>query len=86
MITKPPFVKTENFLDPLLTSDGQPYGQFRFNEIISEKYIISKHTHTSFSDVDSIPPAERTQLLSLIIADIEAENERAAKIAAQRGK
>lgn len=78
-------MKPENFLDPLLTSDGKPYGPERFKQLVKEKYIISKNTNTSFVDVGKIIPAERDLIISFIIEDLEM-NKRAIENAQQRKK
>lgn len=41
--------------------------------IISEKYQISKRLHTSFVELDEITPFERKALLKLIIDDLEEQ-------------
>jgi hypothetical protein len=62
-------------LDPALTSDGRPYGQVRFEQIVEECYMISKKIHTSYNDLTKITPLERTYLLQFIKRDLERENE-----------
>ena len=62
-------------MDPELTSDGRPYGPVRYEQIVEERYLISKHIHTSYLDVGSITPVERKYLLSFIIKDYEREAE-----------
>ena len=59
-----------NFFDPVLTSDGQRYGEFRYKEIVKERYLISKHTNTSYKDTEFITPVERSYLLQFIIEDL----------------
>ena len=63
-----------NFLDPLLTSDGKPYAPLRFQQIIEERYQISKHTHTSYTDLADISPTERKYLIEFIKRDLEHQN------------
>lgn len=41
--------------------------------IISEKYQISKRIHTSFLELDEITPFERKTLLKLIVDDLEEQ-------------
>ena len=41
--------------------------------IISEKYQISKRLHTSYLELDEITPFERKALLKLIIDDLEEQ-------------
>ena len=61
-----------NFLDPALTSDGQPYAPYRYNKIIEERYIISKHTHTSYTDVGYMTPSERFKVIEFINSEAES--------------
>ena len=53
-ITKIDFAQTVDFLDPILTSDGRPYGPHRFKEIAKERYLISRHCHTSYKELDNL--------------------------------
>ena len=62
-------------MDPQLTEDGKPYGPTRFKEIAKERYIISKHTHTSYNDTLHITPTERGYLLEFITEDLQKEKE-----------
>jgi len=62
-------------LDPLLTSDGKPYGPVRYEQIVEERYLISKHIHTSYFDLGKITPIERKYILEFIRRDLEHENE-----------
>jgi len=62
-------------LDPLLTSDGKPYGPVRYEQIVEERYLISKHIHTSYFDLGKITPIERKYILKFIRRDLEHENE-----------
>ncbi|MBQ6631022.1 MAG: hypothetical protein IJH55_02670 [Romboutsia sp.] len=43
------------------------------NNIIQEKYQISKRIHTSFTELDDITPIERKALLKLILKDLEEQ-------------
>lgn len=58
-----------------MTSDGRPYGPIRYQQIVEERYQISKYTHTSYKDLDDITPLERRYLLELIKTDLEREKE-----------
>ena len=64
-----------NFFDPLLTSDGKPYGKERFKNIVLERYLISKHTNTSYGDIGNISPIERAYLLDFIQDDLKQQAE-----------
>lgn len=43
------------------------------DSIIKEGYAITKHTHTSYKDIDEITPTERKALLKLIVDDMSRE-------------
>lgn len=60
-----------NFLDPVSDSEGNPYGPTRYRELIKERYLVSKHTHTSYNDVGEITPTERIYILQLIAEEIQ---------------
>lgn len=66
-----PFDILKNFLDPLLTKDGKPYGPIRYKEIVKELYAISKHCHTSYTDLLTISPTERDYFLELLVYEQE---------------
>ena len=67
-------------MDPQLTSSGKPYAPLRYKEIVNERYLITKYTHTSYLDIGSITPTERNYLLEMIKNDIDKENEIKQKI------
>jgi len=69
----PPFAQHQNFLDPLLTSDGAPYGPVRYKEIVKERYYVSKYCNTSYGDVGKITPTERQYLLEFITNELEQQ-------------
>ena len=58
-----------------MTSDGKPYAPIRYKNIVEERYLITKYTHTSYTDLAQITPTERNYLLELIKKDIERQNE-----------
>ena len=58
-----------------MASDGTPYGPIRLKEIVKERYIITKHTNTSYLDTGSITPYERGLLIDFIIEDLKQEKE-----------
>lgn len=43
------------------------------NNLIQEKYQISKRIHTSFTELDDITSVERKALLKLIVKDLEEQ-------------
>ena len=66
-----PFASTKHFLD--LVVDDPKFKSLAMQNIISEKYQISKRLHTSFVELDEITPFERKALLKLIIDDLEEQ-------------
>ena len=54
-----------------MTSDGKLYAPERFNQIVRERYEISKRINTSYADTGKISVKERM----LIKDDIEHDNE-----------
>ena len=73
-------------MDPLLTIDGRPYAPQRIAEIVEERYLISKHIHTSYNDIGDITPLEREYLLKYIKRDLDQQNEAYRKLADQSRK
>ena len=64
---KYPFASTKHFLD--LIVDDPTFKSVTMNNIIQEKYQISKRIHTSFTELDNITYIERKALLKLIVED-----------------
>lgn len=64
-----------NFSVPQLTSDGKNYAQTVFENIVKERYIISKQTNTSYSDTGNISASERKLLIKLIIDDLKKQRD-----------
>ena len=62
-------------MDPQLTPDGKPYAPVRYEQIVEERYLISKHIHTSYKDLGDVTPLERKYLLKFIERDLVRENE-----------
>lgn len=60
-------------MDPVLTSDGRPYGPIRFKEIVKERYLISKTINTSYNEIGEITPLERKYIAEFIIEEIKAQ-------------
>lgn len=58
-------------MDPQTTKDGKPYGPKRYEEIVKECYLISKHCSTSYSDLMDVTPTERGQMLKFIVDELE---------------
>lgn len=69
-------------MDPQLTKDGKPYGPYRYRQIVSECYYLSKNCHTSYTDIrDKTTPLERKIMLELLNKEAEklAEAQQEAK-------
>ena len=56
-----------------MTSNGEPYGPKRLQELIRQRYLISKFLHTSYNEVGEMSPTERESLILLIQKDVEAD-------------
>ena len=85
-----PFAQIANFLDPQLTEDGQPYGPFRYKQIVNERYLIAKHGNISYADTSNITPLERQYILEFITDELQRQHElyqkRMAEIETNRRK
>lgn len=55
------FLSIQNFFDPPLTSDGKPYGQVKFKQIVSEQVTIGYLSQggVSYRDTETMTPYER---------------------------
>lgn len=62
-------------MDPQLTENGKPYGPYRYKEIARERYLISKHTNTSYEDTSSITPLERGYILEFLVEDMQRQKD-----------
>lgn len=71
----PRFASHQNFLDPQLTSDGKPFGPYRYKQIVKECYLISKNSNTSYTDVMKITPQERNYILEFIEGEARRNQE-----------
>ena len=73
-----------------MTEDGKPFGPTRYKEIAKERYLISKHTNTSYDDTSNITPLERTYLLEFLVEDMQRQKDlydkSKAEIDARRGE
>ena len=56
-----------------MTEDGKPFGPTRYKEIARERYLISKHTNTSYDDTANITPLERNYILEFLVEDFERQ-------------
>lgn len=62
-------------MDPQYTSEGKLFAPQRYKDLVRERYIISKYTHTSYSDTANITPIERQYLLDMISEDLQREKD-----------
>lgn len=71
-----------------MTSDGKPIANILYENIVKERYIISKQLNTSYTDTASITPTERKMLIKYIIEDAKRRKEdmEAAKQARSKGR
>lgn len=69
------FASQVNFLDPLLTNEGDPYGPYRYKELVKECFMISKNCNTSYNDVLNLTPREKNYLLEFIIDEAKRTQE-----------
>ena len=58
-----------------MTEDGKPFGPTRYKEIARERYLISKHTNTSYDDTSNITPLERSYLLEFLLEDMQRQKD-----------
>lgn len=58
-----------------MTEDGLPFGPTRYKEIARERYLISKHTNTSYDDTALITPLERNYILEFLVEDMQRQKE-----------
>lgn len=58
-----------------MTEDGKPFGPSRYKEIARERYLISKHTNTSYEDTSNITPLERGYLLEFLVEDLQRQKD-----------
>lgn len=57
-----------------MTSDGEIYATKRFDQIVRERYEISKRINTSYEDTGKITVKERALILQFIEEDIKHDN------------
>lgn len=69
-----------------MTTEGKPYGPFRYKQIVKERYFIAKHANISYSDTGNITPTERKYLLDFIAYEIKRQNELVEQYKQQRNK
>ena len=64
-----------NFFGLQLTSCSKEEIDQIFSNTLNECYIISKHIHTSFSDVKKMTPTERRFIIKFIVDDMKQEQD-----------
>ena len=69
-----------NFLDPVMTTDGKPYGPVRYKEICKEMFIITKQCNIPVEDIKKMTPLERHYFLDFIQEDGERLQEKLQEI------
>ena len=62
-----------------MTSDGKPYGPWRYKQIVKECYIISKNINTNYLDLMEITPRERSYMLEFLKEEFDKTNEEIEK-------
>lgn len=68
------------------SENAAEFATSRFKEIARERYLISKHTHTSYEDTRNITPVERGYLLEFIMDDLQHQKELYDKARAENAK
>lgn len=63
-----------NFLDPQLI-DQPDLAPKRFKELTRERYLITKHTNTSYNDTAQITPIERQYIFEFIRDELQKQKE-----------
>lgn len=69
-----------------MTEDGKPYGPIRFKDIVKERYIITKHTNTSYGDTSNMTPLERGYIIEFIKDDLQRQKDLYDKAKAEAGQ
>lgn len=64
-----------SFLDQQFDEKGRPLGPILYKNICRERYDISRHTHTSYTDTGTITPLEREYILQFILDDKNRQHE-----------
>lgn len=67
-----------NFFDPKWTSDGKPFGPYKYKELVKQLYIITKACNTSYTDLLNITPTERDIILEMLMQEREETNKAVA--------
>lgn len=70
----PPFGSMTRFLDLQFSKNDRDITSTIFENLITERFYITKYTNTSYTEVDDITPFERKVLIKLISEDINNRN------------
>lgn len=62
-------------MGPRFDSEGNPLGPKEYENIVKERYFISKKTNTSYLDVGDISVHERKLLMKFIADEIKQEQD-----------
>ena len=71
-------------MNPLTNSDGEPYGPWRYKEIVKELYVLSKNINTSYTDLLQITPTERGFLIEMLLEESKKTKEALEKAKRER--
>ena len=78
------FASLQSSLDPQKTKDGQPYGPYRYKEIVRECYFITKNSGVTREDIMSMTPVEREYFIEFIQDEAERTKEYIEKVKQER--
>ena len=62
-------------MDQPKTKDGKPYGPVRYEQLVYERYIISKATHTSYLDTGKLTPKEREYIIKYVLDEKKMQDD-----------
>lgn len=62
-------------MGPRFDKDGNPTGPIEYEQIVKERYYISKRTNTSYLDVGDISVLERRLLMKFITEEVKQEQD-----------
>ena len=75
---KAPFVHRQTFLEQIdnplfldLISFSAKYNQIIFEQLVKQRYLLTKFANTSYDEAGNIPPTERILLLKFIEEDLQ---------------
>ena len=63
-----------NSLDPQLINNPEE-ASIRFRELTRQRYLLSKHTHTSYIDTGVITPVERQYMFEFITEELQKQKD-----------